>query len=646
MARKYPDRLWTNETMNTGESLTSPHGTTTLVLQPDGNLVLYKLPERKALWASGTMGQKVGSAAMTWDGWLRLHEGPNGTGKIVWQAGSGGSKNSMAVVQDDGNLVGFRNHSGNYGNDAIWATTTDKFQVKSLNGKLGYVRHEKGDFLSNAVKSAGREIGTVTHAIQDFEGKISHEIAKIPIVGAPLHSLFDAGFMGVVGPSTILVSVVIDGQALDKAFMAQVNKEIAIFKDVGPYAQMVVSFIPGIGTAISAAIGVGLALANGQPIDQVLIAGVAGALPGGPLAKAALTMADQGIRAAIEHTKFDLTMLAKTAAGAASDVLNLPAAAKDAILAGVNMAGQLVHGVKIETALVMSAVSALPVGSEVKSALSTVSSIALDLSHGARIDKTILAHATDAVGVLPIDAKLKATILGATKTGKALVTGHPEAALQSALQTATSEGLINIGGDKLPKDVRQAITTGIAVSTGVVHQAAKVVAINPTVVNKLVQSGIQAAKTNPVVQQARTLVKDGAKGFDAASGLLSQHATMFDVVHLRNTMQGGDKKGFDAAMALRVGLVAHPPAVTLSPPAQAGHAITLGMQGAPADNKQAIMATLVAHPSASVGAAVAVKQVAIAREFWLTRLLRALHLLPTPAAPSGVPIPKVPQKAA
>jgi len=636
MPRKYPDTLWTNETMNVGESVSSRNGAVTLVLQPDGNLVLYKNPEHHALWASGTAGQKVGSAAMAWDGWLRLHEGPGGTGKKVFETGSGGSKDSKVVVQNDGNMVGFRNHGTNYGNDAIWATATDGFKQGSLQGHMGYVRHENGDFLSNAVKTTGHAIGQAMHAVQDVEGKISHEIAKIPIVGAPLHSLFDAAFMGAVGPSTMLVAVIIDGQALDKAFMAQVNKEIAIFKDVGPYAQMVVSFIPGIGTAISAAIGVGLALANGQPIDQVIMAGVAGVLPGGPLAKAAVSMAEAGIKAAVEHTKFDLATLGSTAAGVAADALSLPPTAKNALMAGINMAGQLVQGVKVETALTMAAVAALPVSQAIKNGISTATSVALDLAHGQRIDRTLLNHIGDAVSAIPMDSKLKKVLLDTARTGKALGSGHPEEALANALRTAASDGLITIGSNGLPKQVQEAIHVGAALGTGISHQAQRAAQLTHVVPGKLLQSGIQIAKTLPAVAEARKLVKSGTQGFDTAAGLMQQRAKLFDVVHLRAQQQGENKKGFDMAMALHVGLVVRPPAPTLSPAAQAGRAVTYGMQGAPPDNKQALMSPVATHPSASVGAIVAVQTISAGRETWFLKLLRALGLYH--GAPAPMPV--------
>lgn len=54
-----------------------------------------------------------------------------------------------------------------------------------------------------------------------------------------------------------------------------------------PYAQAVLSFVPGIGTGVSAALGAASALAQGQSITDAALAAARGALPGGPVAQTA-----------------------------------------------------------------------------------------------------------------------------------------------------------------------------------------------------------------------------------------------------------------------------------------------------------------------------------------------------------------------
>ena len=70
------DRLNTGQSLQISETLGSPDGRFSLILQPDGNLVLYDQDGQPA-WASGTDGREVSSATMQDDGNLVLNS-PNG----------------------------------------------------------------------------------------------------------------------------------------------------------------------------------------------------------------------------------------------------------------------------------------------------------------------------------------------------------------------------------------------------------------------------------------------------------------------------------------------------------------------------------------------------------------------------------------
>ena len=82
-----------------------------------------------------------------------------------------------------------------------------------------------------------------------------------------------------------------NGASVSQAFSKSAGVLKTELRDVGPYAQMVASVVPGIGTGVAAAIGTGVALANGKKITDAMLDGVAGAIPGGPAAKAAFTVA-------------------------------------------------------------------------------------------------------------------------------------------------------------------------------------------------------------------------------------------------------------------------------------------------------------------------------------------------------------------
>jgi hypothetical protein len=275
--------------------------------------------------------------------------------------------------------------------------------------------------------------------------------------------------------------------------------------------------------------------------------------------------------------------------GAATDALGIPAIAKQALMTGVTMAGQIAHGDKPENVLASGVIQSLPVDGNVKSAMQEASSLGLDIAHGKPVDKALLSRVDHVAQFLPLDPKLKNEVSQAVKLGHDTVGAISKGDIGRVLGTALDTGI----ADKL------------------------------VIPNKMVESGIQLAKAMPVVTEARKLVAaQSLRGFDLASGLLGQHSHLFDVVHLRQALSPQDKLGFDMASSLRVGLVAHPPPKGLSPTAHAGHAMTMGMQGMKvAANKQIIMIAIKKSPSAAIGAAQAVKQIATVRENWLIRFL-------------------------
>src|SRR5258708_1977789 len=74
------DRLNSGESIQVNESLGSPDGQFSLVLQEDGNLVLYG-QDGQPVWASGTDGLDVARATLQEDGNLVLY---SSGGDAVW----------------------------------------------------------------------------------------------------------------------------------------------------------------------------------------------------------------------------------------------------------------------------------------------------------------------------------------------------------------------------------------------------------------------------------------------------------------------------------------------------------------------------------------------------------------------------------
>ena len=102
--------------LSTGvNNMMSNNGNNKLVLQSDGNLVLYSLGNAK--WSSGTAGSgSNNSLIMQGDGNLVLY---SSSGKVLWASGTKGSGNYLQI-QDDGNLVIY-----NSSNTSLWATNTN-----------------------------------------------------------------------------------------------------------------------------------------------------------------------------------------------------------------------------------------------------------------------------------------------------------------------------------------------------------------------------------------------------------------------------------------------------------------------------------------------------------------------------------------
>jgi hypothetical protein len=110
--RANADELCSGGDLPAGDYLYSPSETYKLIMQTDGNLVVYK--GSTATGSSSTAGSGSGNyLAMQADGNLVIY---TSAGQAVWATGTAGSGNYL-VMQDDGNLVIY-NSSGT----AVWAT--------------------------------------------------------------------------------------------------------------------------------------------------------------------------------------------------------------------------------------------------------------------------------------------------------------------------------------------------------------------------------------------------------------------------------------------------------------------------------------------------------------------------------------------
>jgi hypothetical protein len=99
------DRLYGGARLMPGQSITSTNNRYRLLMQADGNLVLYDAVERSAPWSTKTAGLAAGHVIMQSDGNLVLYDGQ---GQDRWSTATPGHTGAYLMVQNDGNLVIYR----------------------------------------------------------------------------------------------------------------------------------------------------------------------------------------------------------------------------------------------------------------------------------------------------------------------------------------------------------------------------------------------------------------------------------------------------------------------------------------------------------------------------------------------------------
>jgi subtilase family serine protease len=97
---------------------------TRLVMQPDGNLVMYRKRDGKAIWSTGTSGHSGAYAYMQTDGNLVVY---SSTGTALWSTHTNGHSGAYAVMQNDGNFVVYTSTGGTGKGGALWASNTRSY---------------------------------------------------------------------------------------------------------------------------------------------------------------------------------------------------------------------------------------------------------------------------------------------------------------------------------------------------------------------------------------------------------------------------------------------------------------------------------------------------------------------------------------
>jgi hypothetical protein len=103
-----------------GQAVFSCDGQFELIMQTDGNLVLYENGVTPALWNTGTEGQDVAYMIMQEDGNLVVY---NTSEVAVWNSQTDGYEGGYLAIQNDGNLVIYKK-TPSVPQNAVWSSGT------------------------------------------------------------------------------------------------------------------------------------------------------------------------------------------------------------------------------------------------------------------------------------------------------------------------------------------------------------------------------------------------------------------------------------------------------------------------------------------------------------------------------------------
>jgi hypothetical protein len=240
----------------------SPNKSVYLAFQSDGNMVIRNAAGQ-TIWNTGTNGKGATQAVLQSDGNLVVYAG----GKALWNSQSHGNPGARLWIQDDGNVVIY-----NKANRPVYVSHTTGGTPPNPTGIVPAITNLVNAPVQTVVRAATGNQNLVVTSVS---------AGNVPVLG---------DVMNIVGEAALapfrLADSIASGQRLDHALVGALKDQLKIIKDVAPYAQMVVSLVPGLGTGVAMALGTGIALAEGKSITEATKAAIRSALPGGPLVQA------------------------------------------------------------------------------------------------------------------------------------------------------------------------------------------------------------------------------------------------------------------------------------------------------------------------------------------------------------------------
>lgn len=246
-----------NDALKPGDAIVSPNGRFALYFQPtDRNLVIYEI-------VGGNLS------------------------KIVRPLRAWGSGITSVILQSDGNFVTYRGRSPGWASDVRGKRLTmqnDGNLVLDFDGRPVWSSETNGPKVYEPSRGL---FSAVTHAVGSAASSVASAASS---VAAPVAHL-------VTSPIKAAAAIA-RGDNVLSTLGNHFKDQVKNVKDVAPVAQTVISFVPGVGAGVNAAIAAGSAIAQGKSITDAVVGAAKAAIPGGPLAQQAFDAAYQMGKAA------------------------------------------------------------------------------------------------------------------------------------------------------------------------------------------------------------------------------------------------------------------------------------------------------------------------------------------------------------
>ena len=403
-----------------------------------------------------------------------------------------------------------------------------------------------GHWLGQAAKSVGKPVQGAIHAVGQAGQAGLNVIGKVPVIGKPLADVYDLNLK----PFEIAGQIA-EGKNVSQTLRNGLTSDVQNVRGAAPLIQSTIALVPGVGPVASGMIGAGLAIAEGEPVDGVLEAGLASSVPGGALAASSYNLGKAVVEGKAKNPAQMVSAVLNSAAGAAG--VQLPPGTAGLVAAGIGTTAALARGEKPDQALIQNAMPALGAAGPAVQGLVNQG----DLEGAAN---KIMSVVPDSLKGLP---KSVSDAVGQVKTGTAVGIAKQ---LQSSMKDALS--------------------------------------------SKMASMAIPAATLTPVeLALMNSLPADERQGFTIGINVKNTKASQFQIAAVRQLLNNSrEQDGYDAAISMAIGSKQSKPPSSLSPLGKAGFLVHQGISHSDAQHVANVVKIL--PPLAKQGAMISAQNMA------------------------------------